>query len=64
MATCPFFLPDNQVGIDYTGDCNLRVGEKEPFDYGKWPPAAGHELLYANAFPTDELFVLNFQGYV
>ncbi|CAK9065411.1 unnamed protein product [Durusdinium trenchii] len=28
-----------EVGIEYTGDCNLRVDEEElPFDYGAWPP--------------------------
>ena len=29
-----------QVGIDYTGDCNLREKDEEgePFNYGLWPP--------------------------
>eukprot|EP00435_Cladocopium_sp_Y103_P011731 s1445_g3.t1 len=27
-----------QVGIAYTGDCNLHMDEGVAFDYGKWPP--------------------------
>lgn len=27
-----------QVGIEYTGDCNLHMDDRLPFDYGKWPP--------------------------
>lgn len=27
-----------QVGIEYSGDCNLHMDEGVPFDYGKWPP--------------------------
>lgn len=33
-------FPQRKVGIDYTGDCNLREKDEEgePFNYGLWPP--------------------------
>lgn len=41
-----------QVGIEYTGDCNLHLEEGVPFDYGKWPPVLG--LSVTDHRPMDQ----------